>query len=146
MTTPAPKPPREPLHPQVERFIQHARPEMSTEEVAYILGDSASSVRRACGLGKIEAIAPNSRGADIRRAFRITEQSLLIYIVRTSTPPRDALMRSIARALPQYVALANDIAQQADRSTASTPPNLTKTTLKAAHHIDQPELFEALNA
>ncbi|MBB5033148.1 hypothetical protein [Prosthecobacter vanneervenii] len=130
------------MNATIERLMEMPR-EMGIAQAAYVLGRSEDHIARAIAAGRIEAQADEGRGSGAkRRNITITRESLLIYIVRSTTGDKLTLMRSIKQRMPaNLVALAQLVAAPQPLSDATAAP-APQTQRRPRNIIPHPALAD----
>lgn len=132
------------MNATIERLMEMPR-EMSISQAAYVLGRSEDHIARAVQTGRIEAQADEGRGTSgKRRSITITRESLLVYIIRSTTGDKLTLMQTIKQRMPaNLVALAQLIAAPQPLADAAAPaPQASRRPRNIIPHpalIDHPE-------
>lgn len=136
------------MNPAIERLKDMPR-EMTADQAAFVLDRSHDfiirSVNRKDGQG-IEHRRDSGRGTGANGRYIITQEALLVFIVRSTGGDRLTLMQAIDELLPKRLReLAHQIASAPAREGA-LPENVIPMKRKRAAHADRfanhPDFFK----
>ena len=140
-------PAHDPLDPQIGRFVREATDEMSTAQVASILGFSEDTVKRLCHNGHLRAKEMHGarheteaerqrreakrrenghtttrRNAQPKRRWTITKQALITYIVQSVRGDKTLILAAVREMCPRWLRVAETAAQSRPQAAPHEEP------------------------